>query len=171
MSEAQVEIDRETGALTMAGPVLPYAGTSGWSGTDTSRERAETADKDGTTAKRQGEVLSLVAEAKTYGATVKEIRYMGDLHHGQASSVLSNLHKVGKLALLTERRQRCHVYVLPEHVNGRETVEHKANKPPTPSPETTAVLQVLRYLDYAEARDVRLVSTASVRRIIEGGNV
>ena len=54
------------------------------------------------------------------------------LHHGRVSGALSVLHKVGKLARLTETRDKCKVYVLPEYVNGRPTephgVVHKADK-------------------------------------------
>jgi hypothetical protein len=38
--------------------------------------------------------------------------------------VLSDLHKAGRIARLTEERNRCKVYVLPEYVNGRETEPH-----------------------------------------------
>ena len=43
---------------TRALPETPYAGTSGWSGSDTSRERAETEDHEGTTSARQERVLA-----------------------------------------------------------------------------------------------------------------
>lgn len=114
--------DEQAGAQ-QEGPVsLPYAGTSGHSGSDTSRERAERQDSTGTTADRQGQVLALLLlPPRIHGVTVKELREDLGWHHGQASSVLSCLHKDGKIARLTERRDRCLVYVLPEYVNGRET--------------------------------------------------
>ena len=110
-------------------PVLPYAGTSGWSGSDTSRERAEREDSDGTTTERQRLVLEYVGAGEHDGATVKELRTDFGWHHGQASGALSNLHKAGYLARLTERRERCAVYVLPEFVQDRETAPHGNNKP------------------------------------------
>jgi DNA-binding MarR family transcriptional regulator len=115
-------------------PLTPYAGTSGWSGSDTSRERVERDDADGTTAKRQREVLGNLAVMGAEGCTVKDIRDITGMHHGQASSTLSVLHKEGRLARLKQRRDRCQVYVLPEHVGDRETEDHGRKKPaPTES--------------------------------------
>jgi hypothetical protein len=100
---------------------LPYAGTSGWSGTQTSRQRAETEDSIGTTAKRQREVLHYIVDAGVTGRTVRDVRRALSLHHGQASSALTLLHKAGAIARLSEVRDRCKVYVVPELVVGRET--------------------------------------------------
>lgn len=107
-------------------PALPYAGTSGHSGSSTSRERAEHEDSSGVTGKRQGRVLEHVDYLGTEGATVREIRIGLSLHHGQASAALSNLHSAGHLVRLTERRERCQVYVTPDNVNGREVVPHRS---------------------------------------------
>jgi len=101
-------------------PDLPYAGTSGWSCSDTSRERAQTQDANGTTADRQTAVLQLLAYYRDSGLTWKELANLTGWHHGQASGVLSVLHKVGKIARLLENRNRCAVYVLPQCVNGRD---------------------------------------------------
>lgn len=107
----------------MSDPVaLPYAGTSGFSGSSTSEERARTQDADGTTGRRQREVLRLLHRYQHSGLTVHELTDRTGWHHGQGSAVLSNLHKVGTITRLTERRDRCQVYVLPEYVEGRETV-------------------------------------------------
>ena len=105
-------------------PVLPYAGTSGWSGSDTSRERAERDDVDGTTSRRQGRVIFALANEGVLGMTVKELRAEFGWHHGQASGVLSVLHKVGSIDRLVERRDRCAVYVLPQFRLGRDAVAH-----------------------------------------------
>lgn len=104
-------------------PETPYAGTSGWSGSQTSRERAETEDRGGVTSQRQEQVLAGLGMVGTRGLTWKELAGSQGWHHGQASGALSTLHKTGHIARLTERRDRCQVYVLPEHVNGRETAE------------------------------------------------
>lgn len=114
-------------------PVLPYGGednpNSGYSaGVNTSQERAEGEDRDGTTARRQQSVLRLLDHQGSYGATWRDVAGAYGYHHGQASSALSGLHKAGKIARLTERRDRCHVYVLPEHVGGRETQEQGRNR-------------------------------------------
>lgn len=125
-------------------PSTPYAGTSGWSGSDTSRERAERDDSDGTTADRQQRVLAILARLGAEGTTWKELAAATDWHHGQASGALSVLHKVGKVARLTERRNRCQVYVLPEHVNGRDTAPHGRRAPqrvkPSENPEVQRII-------------------------------
>lgn len=110
---------------------LPYAGTEGWAGSETSKARAQADVVSGTASKRQRYILILAERAKERGITVAEIRD-ASLHHGRISGALSVLHKVGKLVRLSEVRDKCKVYVLPEYVNGRETeahgVVHKADK-------------------------------------------
>ena len=108
-------------------PALPYAGTSGHSGSETSRERAERADASGTTGERDRRTLSLLRAAGDHGITWPELADAELLHHGEASGVLSRLHQVGRIVRLTERRQRCQVYVLPEHANSRATSAFKPN--------------------------------------------
>lgn len=104
---------------------LPYAGTSGWSGTDTSEDRANEADASGTTARRQAEVLYLLDLRADRGMTVAELRQLaGWEHHGTSSGTLSVLHKTGRIARLVEKRGKCHVYVVPESVHGRDTQPH-----------------------------------------------
>jgi hypothetical protein len=116
-------------------PVLPYgsadpndpeATSSGWSGSDTSRERARRADEDGTTSKRQREVVAMLARAGTRGLTWPELAEAHGWHHGQASGALSALHKSGRIARLGPRhaRGRCSVYVVAEHVDGRDTAPY-----------------------------------------------
>ena len=110
---------------------LPYAGTEGFAGSDTSRQRAIDDAVSGVASKRQRYILILAGRAKEKGITVAELRDT-NLHHGRVSGALSVLHKVGKLARLTETRGRCKVYVLPEYVNDRLTeahgVVHKADR-------------------------------------------
>lgn len=141
-------LDVAGGWETSDGPVLPYpdaraGATSGWSGSDTSRERAETADADGTTTERQQAILRYLQMMGTRGATWLEVAEHFDWHHGQASGALSNLHKVGLIARLRGgRRGGCAVYVLPEHVAGRDVVEQGRNAPPSITLERLAeVLQ------------------------------
>lgn len=105
-------------------PLLPYAGTSGWSGSDASRTRAETEDRDGTTTRRQSQVLFLLAGEGVLGATWKEVADRLGWHHGQASGALSVLHKEGKVERLVARRNRCSVYVLPQFRHGRPASPH-----------------------------------------------
>lgn len=110
---------------------LPYNGTEGYAGSETSKARAQADVVSGTASKRQRYILILAERAKERGITVAEIRD-ASLHHGRISGALSVLHKVGKLVRLSEVRDKCKVYVLPEYVNGRATephgVVHKADK-------------------------------------------
>ena len=108
-------------------PELPYGGTSGWSGSEASRERAIRNDNDGTTALRQRQVISLLRTNGTRGLTWKEAGQALKMHHGTVSGVLSVLHQRGHISRLTERRDRSSVYVCNELVSGRETSAHKPN--------------------------------------------
>jgi hypothetical protein len=109
-------------------PVLPYAGTSGWSGTETSKDRAVTADRSGETSKRQRQTIRTLKVQTTWGITWKELSEIMGWHHGTSSGVLSVLHKADKIARLREKRDKCRVYVLKEYVNGRET-DSQGRKP------------------------------------------
>ena len=107
-------------------PVLPFAGTSGWSGSDSSRERAIRQDSDGTTANRQTLTLRILWEESKYdGITWSELTERTGWHHGSSSGVLSVLHKEGLIVRLKERRDTCAVYVAPVFTNGREISERK----------------------------------------------
>ena len=105
-------------------PLLPYAGTSGWSGSETSHARAVSADRNGTTTVQQRQALESLALALTRGRTWRELADEYGWHHGSASGVLSVLHKEGLVARLSTSRQRCKVYVLPDYIEGRETEKH-----------------------------------------------
>ena len=107
---------------------LPYAGTSGWRGSDASRDRAYREDKDGTTHKRQYETLAILASLGEYGTTFTELsRSVGWSTH-KTAAVLSVLHKAERLARLKERRNRSSIYVDLRYVNGRESVPHGGKK-------------------------------------------
>lgn len=107
---------------------LPYNGTSGWSGTDTSEERARRNDSDGTTGKTQTATMIALEHAAYDGLTWRELAEILNAHHGTASGALSVLHKTGKIARLTERRDRCKVYVHLDNVWGRDTEQPKTNQ-------------------------------------------
>lgn len=108
-------------------PVTPYAGTSGWKGSEASHDRVIQDDADGTTSKRQKETLVSLGAAGIRGLTWKELGEVYGWHAGQSSGCLSVLHLEGMVARLKERRNRCSIYVLPAFVNGRETSERKTN--------------------------------------------
>jgi hypothetical protein len=106
------------------GVSLPYAGTSGWSGSSTSRARAVTADASGETSYRQSAALFALFQAGPEGMTWKELGDKMGWHHGTASGALSVLHKDAKIARLTETRDRCKVYVHLYYVDEREVEAH-----------------------------------------------
>jgi hypothetical protein len=106
-------------------PILPYAGTSGWKGSEASRDRAVIDDANGTTANRQSVALLRVRVQQYRGLTWKELGEMEDLHAGQSSGALSNLHKAGLIVRLTRKRGRCSIYVTPNYVDGREISPYK----------------------------------------------
>ena len=106
-------------------PVLPYAGTSGWSGSDSSRDRAKTQDADGTTGLRQSQTLFYVRNQTERGLTWKELSEITNWHHGSSSGALSVLHKAGLIVRLTQRRNKCAIYVTSEYINGREIAQRK----------------------------------------------
>jgi predicted nucleic acid-binding Zn ribbon protein len=104
---------------------LPYAGTSGFSGSDTSRQRAVTADRNGTTKNRQYQTLRYLQDAGATGLTWSELAELTNLHHGSASGVLSVLHLARRIERLSLTRGRSKVYVLPEYVLGRNVEKRK----------------------------------------------
>ena len=108
-------------------PELPYNGTSGHSGTDTSKERVLHADRSGRTALRQAQALNLLSQREMAGLTWKEFSEITGLHHGTASGVLSVLHKTGRIARLKETRNGCKVYVDVFCVQGR-VIEKQGRK-------------------------------------------
>lgn len=108
-------------------PILPYGGTSGWSGSQTSRQRANSADSNGLTSKRQRDVTHLLRQAGEQGLTWNELGQKMGLHHGSASGLLSVLHKTNVIRRLNETRNRSQIYVLPEYVYGRATSPYRPN--------------------------------------------
>lgn len=87
-----------------------------------------------TTGKAVGvgpQVRALAQVSGIEGITVAELRAIAtEHHHGTLSGALSNLHRDGDLAMLTLKRNRCHVYVTPPNVAGRETKPHGRNNLP-----------------------------------------
>jgi hypothetical protein len=104
----------------------PYAGGTGWSGSDASKERRDEEDESGVSTHRQTEVLGRLEMAGSTGLTWEELGSALGWHHGQATGALSTLHKVGSIQrLAAERRggsangKGSSVYVLPHFVGGR----------------------------------------------------
>ena len=104
-------------------PATPYRGiipTTGHSGTATSEERALDEVASGEATERQLIALSALDSAGIQGLTWKELDDISFHHHGRTSSTLTSLHQLGRIVRLAEIRNRCLVYVLPEHVGARE---------------------------------------------------
>ena len=139
-------------------PELPYAGTSGWSRSDTSAQRAIEADAKGVTGERQRRVLWFLAGCRTRGATWKELSEATGWHHGTASGALSVLHKTNRIARLTETRNRCKVYVLPDWVSGRATEPHRGNMTRRASNPREAVMLTERQADVLIAGQPTLIA-------------
>ena len=92
-------------------PYVPYAGTAGWSGTDTSQERAMHNLRTGKEYNNQQKALALLKQQGRLGLTWKELSDKTGMHHGTASGVLSVLHKSG--AILRGKslvRNKCKLY-------------------------------------------------------------
>lgn len=107
---------------------LPYNGSSGWCGTDTSRERADRNDSDGTTSHVQTNTLEALIRAGVDGLTWKELSELHGWHHGTASGALSVLHKAGFISRLAQSRNRCKIYVDVDWVQGRTVEPHGVSK-------------------------------------------
>lgn len=135
---------------------LPYAGSSGWSGTDTSRERAVRQDGSGRTAKMHRAALRSLGVACYEGLTWKELAEEHGWHHGQASGCLTTLHKAGRVVRLLEKRDRCRVYVDPRFRAGRDCDEPVVRMPQT---------EMYRTLSYLHRRAVLMRDEGGVKLI------
>lgn len=91
-------------------PYVPYAGTAGWSGTDTSQERAMFNLRTGREYNNQQKALHLLKEAGTAGLTWKELSLQTGMHHGTVTGVLAVLYKSGAILRTKQVRSRCRVY-------------------------------------------------------------
>lgn len=152
------------------GFVTPYpsaeGNTTGHAGNGGSADRAHYDEKSGAASYRQRVTLAELAAFGLHGLTWKELAERNGWHHGQASGVLSVLHKEGRIACLKERRANCAVYVTPHHVNERPTVEHRGTK----AAEDRAAVQRIRDLldHYPHPDDV--IGARWVREALEGGS-
>lgn len=96
-------------------PITPYNGLSGHVGaSSTSKARAVSEDRSGTTSHRQRQILG-VLEGAPYGFTWNELGDELGLHHGQVSGALSVLHSAGLVFQLKKTRANCHLYVHADH--------------------------------------------------------
>jgi hypothetical protein len=108
--------------MTTNQPYVPYNGTAGWSGTDTSQERAMINLRTGKEYNNQQKTLALIKASKKLGFTWKELSDYTGMHHGTASGVLSVLHKSGAILRTTKIRNKCKVYM---DLSFADTVKHE----------------------------------------------
>lgn len=108
-------------------PIQPYGGSSGWSGSETSKARAEENDRSGRTKQNQTTTLNHLFMANFEGLTWRDLAERTGWHHGTASGALSTLHKAGLIERLEETRHRCAVYVLPDYVRNRSVAPYRPN--------------------------------------------
>lgn len=104
---------------------VPYNNTAGWSGSDTSEQRALDNISLGREKNNQQLALRLLKDAFTNGLTWKELSTATGWHHGTASGVLSVLHTSGAIVRTYTRRNRCKVYV---HQNFKDEVKVEPHK-------------------------------------------
>jgi hypothetical protein len=102
-------------------PYVPYAGTAGWSGTDTSQDRAMFNLRTGREYNNQQKTLHLLKQTGKSGLTGKELSEQTDMHHGTITGVLAVLYKSGAILRTKQVRNRCRVYV---DIAFTDTVEH-----------------------------------------------
>lgn len=107
----------------MSQAFVPYAGTAGWSGTETSKSRALINLRTGREYNNQQKALALLKQAGSQGLTWKELSEQTDMHHGTASGVLSVLHKSGAILRTVQVRDRCKVYM---DIAFTDTVKHES---------------------------------------------
>jgi hypothetical protein len=148
----------------MTEQIIPY-GTkgSGWSGSETSRERAEREDASGITGKRQAQVFALLATHTSKGMTVKEVEDALSIGHGPASSALTHLHRAERVVRLQERRMNQQVYVLRGYAGGRLESPYRPRLA-RPHPKYLTKDQVLEIMMEAEVDEDMY---EDVRRILE----
>jgi len=89
----------------MTSAYVPYNGTAGWSGTDTSQQRALDNIHSGRELNNQQKALHLLKHMGKLGLTWKELAQETGWHHGTASGILSVLHRK-TLPTLWARHQR-----------------------------------------------------------------
>ena len=102
--------------------LFPYGGTSGWSGSDTSRQRAIDDDRSGRTRQRHQLTMLELDAIGPYGFTWSEMAEHTGWHHGEVSGALTRAHRIGEAARLTETRgsgKQSKVYVHVKYVRGR----------------------------------------------------
>lgn len=111
----------------MSSAYVPYNGTAGWSGSDTSKQRALDNIHSGRELNNQQKALQLLKYMGRLGLTWKELANETGWHHGTASGVLSVLHTSGAIVRTYTVRNKCKVYV---HQDFKDEVKVEPRKKP-----------------------------------------
>jgi hypothetical protein len=111
----------------MSHAYVPYNGTAGWSGSDTSKQRALDNIHSGRELNNQQKALHLLKHMGKLGLTWKELANETGWHHGTASGVLSVLHTSGAIVRTYTIRNKCKVYV---HQDFKNEVKVEPRKKP-----------------------------------------
>jgi hypothetical protein len=93
-----------------------YAGTLGFVPVDTSRDRAEREQDNGTADDRLRAVERELQRLGMVGATWQRLAKLLNLHHGQVSSALTVLHRQGRIAMTSAKQNRCHYYIHADYI-------------------------------------------------------
>lgn len=118
----------------MSDKFTAYGDTTGYVNVDTSRDRAIAEADSGTVSYRARAILDIL-RLHPDGLTWKELSDILDMHHGQVSGALSNLHRLGHVFMLTAKRNRSHPYCADKYRNWYD--DHERIDKPT---RTTASL-------------------------------
>jgi len=88
-----------------------YNGTAGYVNRPASKERALRQKENGILSNQAKRVLDLLHYSGRDGMTWRELGDALDLHHGQISGLLSNMHQKGMVFSLVQIRDKCHPYM------------------------------------------------------------
>lgn len=144
---------------------LPYhdreiGHTSGHSGSASSKARAHAQDLSGKTKSESEIALEWLSQRQELGATARELGGYTGLEHQTYSSVMSNLHKTGRVVRLLEQRKGSEVYVLPEYVSGRPRSEYR------PNAAARKMAELLSMVDRAEEAGATAILVTALRRVL-----
>lgn len=87
-------------------------------------------------------ILADIARRGTVGTTAEEASYRLSVQPSSYTGRRTELHRRGAIERLAERRGGQHVYVMPEHVGGRDLAPYVPHRPP-PGPEVESAVEHL----------------------------
>jgi predicted transcriptional regulator len=96
--------------MTSEDSLFAYGDDGGFVNIPASRDRAKEEASSGVFSARALLILETLGKT-SHGFTWKELAEKLNLHHGQVSGALSNLHRKGLVFMLQEKRNRSHPYV------------------------------------------------------------